>query len=221
MTASTSLIGDITKTALLFVDPYNDFLAAEGGLWSMVSEVAEEVGLLENLRSVTAAVRELGIQVVIVPHHRSTPTDYAGWDHPTPYQLYGHKLRTFAEGTWGGEWQPDFAPREGDLIATEHWGSSGFANTNLDTLLKQKGITRVILIGLIANTCIESTGKYASELGYHVTLVRDATAAASAEAMHGAHDINGPTYAHAVVTTAELIAALPDQTALAARGVIQ
>jgi nicotinamidase-related amidase len=46
------------------------------------------------------------------------------------------------------------------------------------------------------------------ELGYHVTLVRDATAAASAEAMRCAHEINGPTYAHAIVTTAELIAAL-------------
>ncbi len=44
------------------------------------------------------------------------------------------------------------------------------------------------------------------ELGYHVTLVRDATAAFSAEAMHCAHEINGPTYAHAIVTTAELLA---------------
>ena len=114
----------------------------------------------------------------------------------------------FADGSWGGEWHPDFAPQFGDLVATEHWNSSGFANTNLDTLLKQKSITRVILVGLIANTCLESTGKYAAELGYHVTLVRDATAAASPEAMRCAHDINGPTYAHLITTTAELVAAL-------------
>jgi nicotinamidase-related amidase len=43
------------------------------------------------------------------------------------------------------------------------------------------------------------------ELGYHVTLVKDATAAFSQEAMHAAHAINGPTYAHAIVTTEELI----------------
>jgi len=49
---------------------------------------------------------------------------------------------------------------------------------------------------------------YASELGYHVTLVRDATAAFSPEAMHSAHEIDGPTFAHAIVTTAELIATL-------------
>jgi nicotinamidase-related amidase len=45
--------------------------------------------------------------------------------------------------------------------------------------LKQRGITRVILVGLLANTCTETTGRYAQELGYHVTLVRDATAAFS------------------------------------------
>lgn len=195
----------MARTALLFVDPYNDFLAPEGKLWPMVAEVATQVGLLDNLRAVNAAVRAMGMPVVIVPHHRAEPGDFDGWDHPNPYQLGAHRQQIFAKGSLGGDWHPDFAPQPGDLIATEHWGSSGFANTNLDTLLKQKGITRLILIGLIANTCIETTAKFAVELGYHVTLVRDATAAASAEAMRCAHDINGPTFAHAVVTTAELL----------------
>lgn len=199
----------LDRTALLFVDPYNDFLAPEGKLWPMVADVATSVGLLDNLRRVDAAVRACGMQVVVVPHHRAEPHDFEGWDHPTPYQLGGHRHQVFARGTWDGDWHPDFAPRPGDLVCTEHWGSSGFANTNLDTLLKQKGIGRVILIGLIANTCIESTAKYAVELGYHVTLVRDATAAAGPDAMRGAHEINGPTYAHAIVTTAQLLAALP------------
>jgi nicotinamidase-related amidase len=47
------------------------------------------------------------------------------------------------------------------------------------------------------------------ELGYHVTLVRDATAAFGREMMHASHDLNGPTYAHAILATSELIAALP------------
>ena len=46
------------------------------------------------------------------------------------------------------------------------------------------------------------------ELGYHVTLVKDTTAAFSHEAMHAAHAINGPTYAHAILTTDELLAHL-------------
>ena len=210
-------IGDPGGTALLFVDPYNDFLSAEGKIWPNLAKVAQSVGLLANLKAVSEAVRRAGIQVVIVPHHRSTPGDYEGWDHPTPYQLAGKRLQKFGAGSWGGDWHPAFAPQEGDLVATEHWGSSGFSNTNLDTLLKQKAISRVILIGMVANTCIESTGKYASELGYHVTLVRDATAAVSAEAMRLAHDINGPTYAHAIVTSAEIITALEGQCWLANR----
>jgi nicotinamidase-related amidase len=199
---------DPARTALLFVDPYNDFLAEDGKLWPLVAKVAAGVDLHTNLKAVTAAVRAAGIRVVIVPHHRWKPGDLDGWDHPNPYMVAGYDRQIFAVGSKGGEWYPDFAPQDGDLVATEHWGSSCFAGTNLDTLLKQKGVTHVILIGLIANTCLESTGKYAVELGYHVTLVRDATAAASAEAMRCAHDINGPTFAHAIVTTAELLAAL-------------
>ncbi len=45
----------------------------------------------------------------------------------------------------------------------------------------------------LANTCIEATSRFAAELGYHETLVRDATAAFSEEALHAAHEINGPT----------------------------
>jgi nicotinamidase-related amidase len=90
-------------------------------------------------------------------------------------------------------------------MALEHWGSSGVANTDLDLQLKQHGIRRIVLIGMIANTCLESTGRFGRELGYHVTLVKDATAVFSQEAMHAAHAINGPTYAHAIVTTEELI----------------
>ena len=100
-------------------------------------------------------------------------------------------------------WRPDFVPQEVDVIAKEHRASSGFANTDLDMLLRQHGVRHVI--GLLANTCIETTARYASELGYPVTLVRDATAAFSKEALHAAHDINGPTYASAILTTGALL----------------
>jgi len=206
--SSSVMAYDPERTALLLVDPYNDFLAPEGKLWPLVAQVAGEVGLHANLAAVLTAVRAAGVQVVIVPHHRWSPGELDRWDYPNPYMLGGYDAQVFAAGSWGGEWYSDFAPQEGDLVCTEHWGSSGFANTTLDTLLKQRGITHVILVGLIANTCIEGTGKYASELGYHVTLVCDATAAASPAAMRCAHEINGPTYAHLITTTADLADAL-------------
>lgn len=205
---------DARRTALLFVDPYNDFLSEGGKLWPMLAEVANSVRLHEKLRAITAAVRAAGVPVFIVPHHRARPDDFAGWDHPTPYQLGAAKIQVFAEGSWGGEWHPDFAPQPGDVVVKEHWSASGFANTDLDLLLKQRRISHVILVGLIANTCIECTGRFANELGYHVTLVRDATAAFSQAAMQAAHDLNAPSFAHAVLTTAELLALLPEPAAM-------
>ncbi|TPM24787.1 cysteine hydrolase [Mesorhizobium sp. B2-3-3] len=199
---------DATRTALLFVDPYNDFLAEDGKLWHLVKDVAQAVHLHDNLRAALSAARASGLAVFIVPHHQWVPGDMENWDHPSPYQLGSARAQVFARGSWGAEWYPDFTPQPGEIVVKEHWGGSGFANTDLDMLLKQRKVTHVILIGLIANTCIETTGRFASELGYHVTLVRDATAAASPEALHSAHEINGPTYAHAIVTTNELIAAL-------------
>jgi nicotinamidase-related amidase len=164
--------------------------------------------LHQNLKSATAAARKADIPVFIVPHHRFEPGDLAGWTHPTPYLAGSAKALVFQKGSWGGEWFPDFAPQPDDVVVKEHWMSSGFANTDLDFLLKQRNITHVILVGLVANTCIESTGRFAAELGYHVTLVRDATAAFSDEALHAAHEINAATYAHQLITTEELVRAL-------------
>lgn len=195
-------------TALLLVDPYNDFLSEGGKSWPRLKSVSEEVHLLDHLRALVAAARRVGLKVFFVPHHRWERGDYVHWRHVTPYQLSGAQRQIFEKGSWGGTFHDDFQPQEGDVVVAEHWGSSGFASTDLDVQLKQHEITHVILIGLIANTCIEATGRFAMELGYHLTLVKDATAAFSAEAMHAAHELNGPTYAHVITTTDALIADL-------------
>jgi len=200
---------DVERTALRLVDPYNDFLSDGGKLFPMLRDVAADVHLLDNLRATVDTVRKADLQVLYVPHRRWQPGDYDNWDHPNPTQRLVQQRHTFAKGTWGGEWHPDFVPQDGDIIIQEHWGQSGFANTDLDFQLKQQGITHVIVVGLLANTCIESTSRFAMELGYHVTLVRDATAAFTREMMRAAHELNGPTFAHEILTTAELIAAFP------------
>lgn len=202
-----------SRTALLFVDPYNDFLADGGKLWPPVAKTANATRLHQNLREVTASARKAGVQIFIVPHHRFAPGDLEGFAHPSPYLAGSANALVFEKGGWGGEWFPDFAPQPGDIVVKEHWQSSGFANTDLDFLLKQRQITHVILVGLVANTCIESTGRFASELGYHVTLVRDATAAFSEEGLHAAHEINGPTYANEILTTEQIVSALAAMTA--------
>ena len=202
-------------TAVLVVDPYNDFLSEGGLLWPRLKEVAEEVGLLDNMRAIHSAARASDLQIVIVPHHQWEEGRYNGWSQMTYGQRWSAEHHFCAKGTWGGEFRTEFAPLGKDIVVQQHWGSSGFANTDLNMHLKQHGISHVILIGLIANTCIEATGRYAMELGYHVTLVRDATAAHSRDMMRAAHELNGPAYAHAIVTTEELLAALPRGTSQA------
>ena len=73
---------------------------------------------------------------------------------------------------------------------------------------KKHGIHRLIVIGLIAHTCVEATVRYAAELGYDVTVIKDATADYSDEAMHAALDVNIPNYASAMVTTDGIVASI-------------
>lgn len=196
-----------SNTALLLVDPYNDFISDGGKLFPLARAVIESTGTITNMKAVVDAARKAGITVFYVPHRRFRPGDLDHWKRPSPYTMGGFQRLIFQEGSWGGEWHPDFVPQPEDVMISEHWNSSGFANTNLDGQLRQRGIEQIVLVGMIANTCLETTGKFGAELGYHVTLVTNATAAFSPEGMKVAHDINGPTYAHAIVSSEELIRA--------------
>ena len=111
-------------------------------------------------------------------------------------------------GAGGGEFRAEFVPAPGEIVAQEHWCSSGFANTDLDLQLKNHGIHQLIIIGLIAHTCVEATVRFAAELGYEVTMVKDATASYSDEEMHAALDVNIPNYASVMVTTEEIVASI-------------
>ena len=62
--------------------------------------------------------------------------------------------------------------------------------------------------GLKAHTCVEATVRYAAELGYQVTVVKDATASYSDDHMHASLVVNLPNYASAIVTTNEIVAAI-------------
>ena len=197
-----------TDTALLVIDPYNDFMSEGGKLYDATKETAIASGFYDNLPRVIAAIRTASIRVFIVPHRRWRPGDYDGWAHLNPSQEGVRKLQLFAEGSWGGEFHPEFGPKPGDVVVHEHWAQSGFANTDLDAQLKLRGLRQIILVGMVANTCVESTARFGMELGYHVTLVKDATAAFSPAGMHAAHEVTGPSFAHAIVTTEQLLASL-------------
>ncbi len=199
---------DKQLTALLVIDPYNDFIAEGGKVWDRLQAVAEANRCVPHMVQVLQAARQAGLRVFYALHRRYRPGDYESWKYIAPIQEAAWSHKTFEHGTWGGEIRHEFAPQPGDIVALEHWCSSGFANTDLDVQLKQHGMHQLIVIGLIAHTCVEATVRYAAELGYEVTMVKDATASYSEEAMHAALAINIPNYARAMVTTNEVVDAL-------------
>jgi len=199
---------DKQLAALLVIDPYNDFISEGGKVWERLKAVAEANGCVPHMLQVLTAARNAGLRVFYALHHRYRPGDYETWQYIAPIQKAAWAHKTFEHGTWGGEIRSDFVPQPGDVVAGEHWCSSGFANTDLDLQLRKHGIHQLIVIGLIAHTCVEATVRWAAELGYDVTVVKDATASYSAEQMHAALDINIPNYATAVVTTDQVVDSL-------------
>src|SRR5262245_12063883 len=199
---------DRDSTALLVIDPYNDFISEGGKVWDRLRAVAEANGCVTHMVQVLTAARRAGLRVFYALHRRYRPGDYETWTRMAPIQKVAWTRKTFEYGTWGGEIYRDLAPEAGDVVAAEHWCSSGFANTDLDLLLKAHGVRHLIAIGLIAHTCLEATVRFAAELGYEVTVIRDATADFSDDEMHAALDVNLPNYAHAIVTAAQLVDAI-------------
>ena len=192
-------------TALLVIDPYNDFISEGGKVWDRLKGVAETNKCVLHMMQALDAARKADIRVFYALHHRYRPGDYENWKYIAPVQKAAWSHKTFEYGTWGGEIRSEFEPQPGDIVALEHWCSSGFANTDLDLQLKKHGIDKLIVMGLIAHTCIEATVRFAAELGYEVTMVKDATADYSDEEMHAALDVNIPNYASSIVTTNEVV----------------
>jgi nicotinamidase-related amidase len=195
-------------TALLVIDPYNDFISEAGKVWNRIKGVAEANQCVPHMKQVLDAARKASIRVFCPMHRRYRPGDYETWKYIAPVQKAAWASKVFEFGTWGGEIRREFEPQPGEIVVQEHWGSSGFANTDLDLQLKKHGIQKLIIIGLIAHTCVEATVRYAAELGYEVTMVKDATADYSEVEMHAALNVNIPSYASAIVATDEIIGSI-------------
>jgi ureidoacrylate peracid hydrolase len=201
-------------TGLVLIDPYNDFISEGGKIWDRIKGVAEGNKCVPHMQQLLEAARKAGIRVFYAMHRRYRSGDYETWKYIAPIQKAAWSRKSFEYGTWGGEIRAGFEPQPGDVVTAEHWCSSGFANTDLDMQLKKHGIHKVIVMGLIAHTCVEATVRYAAELGYEVTVVKDATASYSDEQMHASLEVNLPNYASAIVTTNEIVAAIASPAAV-------
>ncbi|KAJ0355829.1 hypothetical protein COL154_011192 [Colletotrichum chrysophilum] len=188
-----------TRTALVLVDPYNDFLHPEGALTPHLLDLQEK-GTVENIRSTVAAARSKGIPIYYGMHQQCNEHTFLGWKHMTPNNVKQKNSQVFKEGSWGAEilqgLEPD--PSKGDVVVSRHWNSDSFANTDLDFQLRQREITHLVFAGLTANTCLEASARHAFEL-------KDATAGWSKELTDAATELIWPLFAQEVLKTEEWV----------------
>ncbi|KAF4466686.1 isochorismatase hydrolase [Fusarium albosuccineum] len=190
------------KTAVVLIDPYNDFLHPEGKLYGAVKESLLATNTVEHLKELVAAARSAHIPIYYALHQTWDKSTFNGWKHQSPSAA--KRAGGFEAGTWGVEilegLEADVAGN-GDVIVSKHWNSSGFANTDLDYQLRQREITDLVLAGMAANTCPESTARYARELS-------DATAGFSTKAKDAATDLVWPLIAERVTTVGQWASSL-------------
>src|SRR5262245_25276134 len=86
---------DARSTALLMIDPYNDFISEGGKLWNRVKSVAEENQCVPHMLEVLQAARRAKLRVCYALHRRYRPGDYESWKHIAPVQNAALRSRAF------------------------------------------------------------------------------------------------------------------------------
>lgn len=171
---------DPSRTALLLIEYQNEFASDGGVLHGAVAEVMERTDMLANTVKAVAAARSKGVTIMHAPI-----TFVAGYDELSkhPYGILKGVVDggAFIKGSWGAEIIEQLRPAEGDIVIEGKRGLDTFASTNLDFILRNKGIKTVALGGFLTNCCVESTMRTAYEHGFEVITLTDCVAATSVE----------------------------------------
>lgn len=165
---------DKSHTALIVVDMQNDYCSSNGCLakagvdTSSIQEAAPRiVRLLEE-------ARRLGITTI---HTRNVHSEWT--DSPARKRKQGSSLPKMARyGTWGADWFEEYKslrPLDKEYVISKH-RYSAFMDTDLDLILRARGIRTIVMSGVATNVCVGSTAIDGYMKGYHVVFLRDCTA---------------------------------------------
>jgi nicotinamidase-related amidase len=171
---------DPAKTAVVLIEYQNEFTSEGGVLHGAVSAVMDKTQMLPKTVALVEAARAAGVTIMHAP---ITFAPGYGELSRHPYGILKGVVdgNAFVKGTWGAAIIDDLAPAEGDILIEGKRGLDTFASTNLDFILRSRGIETVILGGFLTNCCVESTMRSAYENGYRVITLTDCTAATSPE----------------------------------------
>ena len=184
---------DPEKTALVLIEYQNDFTSPGGTLHEAVKPIMESSNMLANTKEVAAKVRAAGGTVVHAPIEF---VEGYGEITPEPYGILKGVVdsNSFIKGSWGAAIVDDLTPEKSDIVVEGKRGLDAFASTNLDFILRSRGITSIALGGFLTNCCVESTMRSAYEKGYNVITLKDCTATVSADEQRLAVEKNYPMF---------------------------
>lgn len=211
------------RAAVVTVDVQNDFCHPKGFLGQRGAPMHLIESMLPRLARFLDEARAQSIPVIhVISHHdeqyASPVVTAQKLRHGLPMELDGRPLKDAPyclKGTWGAE-LAGIDARPGEEIVIKH-RYSGFHNTNLDLVLRSRGIQTVILTGVATNACVESTGRDVYMHDYYLVFVSDGTATTS-QAAHDGTLANIDQF-FGEVASADAVAAAWAQTAARPRAV--
>lgn len=168
-------------TALVLIEYQNDFTTPGGVFHDGVKGVMQANNMLANTVAVVNKSRAAGVTVM------HAPISFAeGYGELTgsPYGILKGVVdnKAFRKGSWGAAIVDVLKPHPADIVIEGKRGLDAFPSTNLDFILRSRGIQTVVLGGFLTNCCVESTMRSAYERGFDVITLKDCTAALSQEA---------------------------------------
>lgn len=171
---------DPTTTAVVLIEFQNDFTSEGGALHDAVDGVMRSTDMLEHAKATAEQARAAGATIIHAPIMFAKGY-YEITEHPYGILKGVVDSSAFVKGSWGADIVEDLAPGEDDIVIEGKRGLDTFASTNLDFILRSKGIKTVALGGFLTNCCVESTMRSAYERGYDVVTLTDCVAATSQE----------------------------------------
>jgi ureidoacrylate peracid hydrolase len=209
---------DPDRVALLVIDPVNDFLSEGGAAWDVTKRVVEKHDVVGHLQEAIAGARARRVPVLFAPM-AFTAADYGDGTLQTRSTVNRvmFERRMFLAGSWGADFHPDLRPEAEDIVVQPHKSMDVF-ETDLSQHLERLGVDHLVIAGMAANQCCESTGRHAMEHGYRVVYLRDAIGADNLAAYEAAIRLNLPLVSNAVLDVDEFLAALDHADAWPARG---
>ena len=197
---------DAKTTALLLIEYQNDFTSEGGALHAGVKSVMESTNMLANTVHAASKARTSGVTVMFAPI--SFAPGYREISS-APYGILKGVVEAaaFVRGTWGAEIVDKLSPGPEDIIIEGKRGLDTFASTNLDFILRSRGLKTLVVAGFLTNCCVESTARTGYEKGFSVVALSDCAATLSEEEQHFTFEKNLPMFAR-ILTHTEFLSEL-------------